>query len=80
MELAAYIFVAWYKNNWETNATIKRRKGHHNMLMKHKTVKGVQEIEKLPSPYDAIVRGEERSFWVMEAISFKVTSSTAFKK
>jgi hypothetical protein len=36
--------------------------------------------KKIPSPYDAIVRGEERSFWATEVISFKVTSSTAFRK
>lgn len=36
--------------------------------------------KELPSPYDAIVRGEEISFREIEAISFRVTSSTAFKK
>lgn len=34
----------------------------------------------IPSPYDAIVRGDERSFCATEAISFAVTPSTVFKK
>lgn len=38
------------------------------------------ERGRLPSPYDAIVRGEEMILWAMVVISFKVISSTAFKK
>lgn len=36
--------------------------------------------KKIPSPYDAIVRGEDISFLAIVAISFAVTSSIAFKK
>lgn len=35
---------------------------------------------ELPSPHDAIVRGEEIIFWAMEEISFRVTSPTTFRK
>jgi hypothetical protein len=34
----------------------------------------------IPSPHDAIARGEEMIFLVTKEISFRVTSSTSFKK
>jgi len=33
----------------------------------------------LPSPYDAMVKGEEIIFWEILVISFNVISSTAFR-
>lgn len=39
-----------------------------------------QKTRKLPSPYDAIVRGEESIFCAMLVMSLAVISSKAFKK
>lgn len=51
--------------------SVEDKKNHGESFLK---------TREIPSPYDAIVRGEDKSFWEIEVMSFKVTWSTAFKK
>lgn len=74
-ELAAHWFIAWNIYDCIT-WTSKINAQEETKTITENSIKN----KEIPSPYDAIVRGEEMSFWESEAISFRVTSSTGFKK
>lgn len=74
-ELEAHWFIAWnIENCRKWGGKIKTQE------QDTKTIKENFSQKQIPSPYDAIVRGEQMSFREIEVISFEVTSSTAFKK
>lgn len=72
MEFAANRVVGWYIYNCHKTSKHKYKSNKWNNKWKKKC--------RLPSPWEAIVSGEERSFCAIEAMSLAVTSSTAFKK